>query len=410
MSHARRRFLLGMTAAAAGAAAARLPVSALAAARAQAQRSPFEMLVLGDSVMWGQGVPEEKKFYSVVRDKLVSDLLRRSDVRMIVRAHSGAHVLPRNEFAPRNYGEVPVAPPTLYAQAQMASVLYEYLYEDLYVRLGIPREEARKKASEEARKNVRFILLNGGINDVGVPTLANPFTRREKLQEDVERVCHAGMRDLLSFLAGMYPNALMVMTGYFKIITEGTDEKTLLELIKYFLGGKEYKRAEEANIRFAASASKGRGWLLDKLIALSEDWKTSTDDALAKAAADVNADPAYALKGGCPRVLFAKVDLKDDEGYNAPHTALWKIIEGPRTNDTLYTYRAVSDDDIEGPDENKKVSGVCLPKYNRLGTLDRQICKLAGTGHPDDKKGQTKYVDAIIEQLRPCVGYLAGGA
>lgn len=376
MSQARRQFLLGMTAAAVGAIASRPTGPVFAAALPQAQRPPFEMLVLGDSVMWGQGIPEEQKFYSVVRDKLVSDLLRRSDVRMIVRAHSGAHLLPRNEFAPRNYGEVPVAPPTLYAQAQMASVLYEYL--------GVPRP------------NVRFILLNGGINDIGVPTLANPFTRREKLREDVERICHEGMRDLLSFLADMYPDALMVMTGYFPIITAGTPETLLLDLIKAFLNRKEAARVDEANRRLAASEGAGRSWLLDKLIALSNDWKKSTDDALARAAADVNGNPAYALKGGCPRVLFAKVDLKEDEGYAVPNTtALWKINDKFQTDDPLYTYRT-SD------------PGVCHAPLNNLGRLDRLICERAGTGHPN-LSGQTKYVDAIVEQLRPCVGYLVGG-
>ena len=54
-----RRTFLGRTAKAA--AAAPLLVSLGRFAPAFAQERPFEMLVLGDSVMWGQGLKEEEK-------------------------------------------------------------------------------------------------------------------------------------------------------------------------------------------------------------------------------------------------------------------------------------------------------------------------------------------------------------
>jgi lysophospholipase L1-like esterase len=79
----RRQFLLS-TAAAASALSSRLLDPVLAALPAPATQ-PFEMLVLGDSVVWGQGLPEEKKFYSIVRDKLQSEVLHRN-IRLVMRA------------------------------------------------------------------------------------------------------------------------------------------------------------------------------------------------------------------------------------------------------------------------------------------------------------------------------------
>jgi lysophospholipase L1-like esterase len=367
-----------MTTALAGAAAARPSWPALAAGtpgQSTAARPPFEMLVLGDSVVWGQGLPEEQKFYSAVRGVLVSEILRRSDVRMVVRAHSGATIMPRGEFSPRNYGEVPVGAPTLYAQANMAAGLYDYL--------GVPRT------------GVRFVLLNGGINDIGFPTLINPFTRDGKLRAAIEQSCRVDMRDLLAFLARMYPNALLLVTGYFSIITEQTKESTLRDLIRAFLNRRDVARADEEGLRQAARLRAGRGWLFERLEAMSKTWKAESDAAFTAAAAEINGDRTFALAGGCPRVLFAKVDLKSDEGYNAPNSALWRITEEFKTEDPMYEHR------------RDPGNGVCHPPKNRLKGLEQQICDLAATGHPKHR-GAEIYVKSIVEQLRQCGDYLAG--
>ncbi|HZI19053.1 MAG TPA: SGNH/GDSL hydrolase family protein [Pyrinomonadaceae bacterium] len=335
------------------------------------------MLVLGDSVVWGQGLREDEKFYSAVRQVLVADILRRSDVRMVVRAHSGATIMPKARSAPRNYGEVPAGAPTLYAQAHMASDLYDYL--------GVPRG------------NVRLVLLDGGINDIGFSSFLNPFTKEEEVRAKAEQYCHDGMRDLLASLAGTYPNALLVVTGYFPIITAGTKESTLRDLVRAFLNRREAERAEReersagAGVRLAG----GRSWLFERLGALSRSWKTASDNSLAAAASDINGDAAHRLAGACPRVLFVKVELADDEGYNAPNSALWHINEDFRTEDPFYAYRS------------DPRTGVChLPK-NKMRALDRQACDLAATGHPN-RAGADKYAKAIIEGLRPCAAYLAG--
>ncbi|MGE5190693.1 MAG: hypothetical protein ACM3NF_11625, partial [Gemmatimonadota bacterium] len=51
---------------------------------------PLEMIVLGDSILWGQGLPEEQKSSSLVQRWLAQRIAR--PVRKRVYAHSGATV------------------------------------------------------------------------------------------------------------------------------------------------------------------------------------------------------------------------------------------------------------------------------------------------------------------------------
>lgn len=64
-------------------------------ARGQSTRRPFRMLVLGDSVMWGQGLADEHKFSYRVREWICEQRSNGScpdkdDVQIHVEAHSGA--------------------------------------------------------------------------------------------------------------------------------------------------------------------------------------------------------------------------------------------------------------------------------------------------------------------------------
>ena len=94
----------------------------------------FEMLVVGDSLIWGQGLEEKDKFYTLTKNWLQSEL--KKEVNLKVKAHSGATIfLHENEEkllkkADRSekeefYPEVNVAFPTLKTQIEMAKDEYE---------------------------------------------------------------------------------------------------------------------------------------------------------------------------------------------------------------------------------------------------------------------------------------------
>ena len=82
-----------------------------------AGESPFEMAVLGDSVIWGSGLPDEGKFWWVVRGWLELKLGR--PVHPQVLAHSLAVVAPdpAKDAVPPAWGEIRFKHPSITYQA-----------------------------------------------------------------------------------------------------------------------------------------------------------------------------------------------------------------------------------------------------------------------------------------------------
>ena len=53
--------------------------------------APFEFLVIGDSLVWGQGLEEKDKFYMLARNWLETEVFAgKRAVNLKVKAHSGA--------------------------------------------------------------------------------------------------------------------------------------------------------------------------------------------------------------------------------------------------------------------------------------------------------------------------------
>src|SRR4051812_2641493 len=101
------------------------PVVIVASAQTTTEPRPFEMLVLGDSVVWGQGLSEEKKFYTRVKNAIERELPGNRKVRQLVEAHSGAAIAPKKpKSCPTAPGEVPIVTPTLFSQVDAALSTY----------------------------------------------------------------------------------------------------------------------------------------------------------------------------------------------------------------------------------------------------------------------------------------------
>lgn len=125
------------------------------------------MLVLGDSVVWGQGLSEENKFYTKVKDEIERELSGNRKVRQLVDAHSGAVIAPKKpKCCPIAPGEVPIGTPTLFAQVDTAL--------SKYASFGVNRND------------IDLVLPNGCINDIGFPLIVNPFTSQKTITKQSE--------------------------------------------------------------------------------------------------------------------------------------------------------------------------------------------------------------------------------
>ena len=341
--------------------------------------TPFKMLVLGDSVVWGQGLVEESKFYTIVKKRIEQDLLPGRTVHMLNLSHSGASILPKAKSCPAVPGEVPIGTPTIYSQVNSAS--------SIYASSGVKPEE------------VNLVLLNGGINDIGFPLIVNPFTQEKKLIKLSKKFCLEEMEKLLLTLNKTFPKADLLVTGYFPMISGKTDQEILMKLIRAFLGlpkGNEVlrnaakrqkdqlKRAEKMN----DANLKQSNWLIDRLALLSDVWKRTSDRDLEEAVNRINSRNE-SLPGPAGRAVFVKVNFLPEECYGASNTHLWQItgssggIGNFVTDDQMFSQRAET----------------CRLVAADLNSRAKLVCPIAGTGHPN-KFGSQKYADAITAKLK----------
>src|SRR5215204_2349336 len=83
---------------------------------------PFQMLVVGDSVMWGQGLLGSKKYWYLTQRWLETDVFRgRRKVDAHIEAHSGATIIDKNRTPKidrlrKFYGEINIGTPTIERQ------------------------------------------------------------------------------------------------------------------------------------------------------------------------------------------------------------------------------------------------------------------------------------------------------
>ena len=162
----------------------------------------FHMVVIGDSIAWGNGLNDENKYYYLVADWLQKKLNR--TVECAVYAHSGATISgdPGESIDPNlNSGY-----PTLMDQAN----------------------------SIQNKEKVDLILVSGGINDVKIENILDPKLSPDDINQRAQSIIEDPMENLLSYLLNECKNAKIVVTDYYPIVSEDTDAKFVLGLYGVF--------------------------------------------------------------------------------------------------------------------------------------------------------------------------------
>jgi hypothetical protein len=81
------------------------------------------------------------------------------------------------------------------------------------------------------------LYTEGGINDIGFPTIINPFTTEKKIVKLSEEFCFKQMTGLLRTVKENFPNAHLVVTGYFPFISKDTNPQLVSDLLKKHSSG-----------------------------------------------------------------------------------------------------------------------------------------------------------------------------
>jgi lysophospholipase L1-like esterase len=289
------------------------------------------MVVLGDSVTWGQGLPAPRKMH-----QLVAGHFSPSPAIDAVLAHSGAVIgICGRRTRPPVHGEVPTAYPSVLQQC------------DAFV---------------DDPAGIDLVIVNGGINDVDIRFILNPFTETDDLRDAIERCCFCDMRDLLRHVAAKFSNpaARIVVTTYYPILSE----QSRFGLANEFLLTLGVPIAPVATI----FGSGGPVW--EKIIDHASIFYRESSDAIARAIAAVN-DPRCRMAG--PTFTAANAAL-------APDAWLFGIRWDFSPQDPVAAERRA------------------MCRRDEPDPIRREQCYRASAGHPN-VAGARKFADSIIGAL-----------
>lgn len=338
----------------------------------------LQMLVLGDSIMWGQGLREDEKFSSRVKCWLQERTNR--EVRVHVEAHSGA-VISGASAAKLNFttgnGEVNLPEPTINEQLDQAIQFYK---------------------GEQA--GPALILMNGCINDIGVKNLLAASTPLEDLRARVRKSCREDMYELLQRVRHGFPQAHVLVTSYYPIVSPLTADNVFLRLLVKKLNNQpEARRMTDKEMR-------------QRLIAISDEWYKTSTASLAEAVGKTNA--AGTTESPVPKVTFVEIQFGPEHVFAAPDSLLWNFMFAStnvsgfakvivllsfgtaayKTNDHVRESRIKSCEQAF-----KKPKGIKEDKNQKAAREDLfLICRYASLGHPN-QMGALIYTEAIKGQL-----------
>lgn len=354
---------------------------------AETKADRLNMLVLGDSILWGQGLlPQQKSWYRV-KCWLQNTTGRIVDVE--VKAHSGALV----ERSP--------------GQTQ------EYSSPNAEVNLPLP------SVSEEIDDAVRFygdksrvdlILINGCINDVDVRNLLNASVTPNLIRERAAESCGAAMTRLLRKVTETFPNAHVIVPGYYRIISSDTEDNAFIRLlVKKLAGQAGGKKMTDKERR-------------ERLIVNSEEFYSVSNLSLSNAIKQVNGE--LEARGSKQKILFADIQFWPEHAFSAKDTLLWTFVfastnlSGFRKLLVILTFgtSAYKPNDLV---RNQRTASCKLtyqkpkaPKETKEQKQNREnrylACRYASLGHPN-QNGALIYAEAIKGQLQwllPTTGWL----
>ena len=335
-------------------------------ANSQQVSRPLHMLVLGDSILWGQGLKAENK--PIYHVKLWLEKITGRRVVERIQAHSGAVI-------------------------ERASVTDTHTSSNPEVNLGLPT------INDELDSAIRFyadtsqvdlVLVSGCGNDVGVQNLLNALNSRE-VDNMTEEKCGKPVEKLLRRITTAFPTAHIIVTGYYPFFSEETRNDFVLKA----LGRRFFKTGANGDSKMSSKE------LFERLKSNSLQWHQASNMQLAQAVSRVNAETDR------PRVTFVKIDFPAAYSFAAPRTRLWGFNRSPLrmallflsfgkvllpSNDEVRKQRSASCNEVYQEQPNETVE----QRKDRKAL--RFLCRYAALGHPN-RKGALLYADAITKTL-----------
>jgi hypothetical protein len=297
------------------------------------------LLAIGDSVVWGQGLLEQHKTASLLAQHL--------GVPMTMLAHSGAKIGIRDSYTvTMPSGEVPCFFPTILQQLQ-----------------GFFGGHSLGDHSSRNPAEVRWVLMNGGINDVEVQRVFNPMIPLFELELHTRNYCGRDLHTLLQQVVSRFPNAQVLVLGYYPALSPLSKPEGIEALYSLVHGA-----------RFAPLFDAGifRNALVEHCMRF---WKLSTG-LLRGAVEQVN------RAVGEKRVIFVDSGMDEGNAAYAPQSLVWELdLNDPNA----------------APDE-MVAERLAACELVAAGELQKHQCLLSAAGHPN-VAGAARMAEKCISAL-----------
>ena len=329
----------------------------------------FNLLVLGDSISWGQGLRDEHKAWYQVKTWLE---ISGRKVSERIEAHSGAVI-----GSVADSGADPI--PTL----------------DGEVSRGVPSvngqiDNALRSYADPSK--VDLVLVDGCINDLDARRLLNAANAPAGIVELAQQKCGPPVEALLNRIAASFPNAHVIVTGYYPILSEQTANDFFMRAL--------------AKRLYTGSAPMNDKQMRARLVDISREWYQASNQMLAAATEKVDAQ--LAAKGSQQRTAFAEIVFLPEHSFAAPQSRLWGFdASAIRKLLVILTLGRVT---LKTNDEQRNQRRTsCKETYRRTAGETREQnetrearllqCRLAAIGHPN-RRGAVMYAEAISRQLK----------
>jgi len=300
----------------------------------------YRIVTLGDSVPWGQGLLEQQKYDFLIEAALTPDHPEGITIERL--AHSGAVAAPGNgQAAPA--GEVPAPYPSILAQVD----------------------------SVTSPETVDLVLLNGGINDVGVATILNPLAFVPPLAERVRTACYHSMLRVLQHASAVFtkPSARLCVTDYYPILSDRSDPLGISALLHMH----GLQTPDFVDVKLFHNVVVDR----------CEEFFSISTDSLRRAVNDA----------GDSRMIFVTSGFTDENALFVPGTSfLWGLDKELEPEDPVAAPRHVQCD---------------LTFAEPLQFAQREQCYRASAGHPNPH-GAAQFARQVLAALH--TDALAAGA
>ncbi|HET9840240.1 MAG TPA: hypothetical protein VFR84_18575 [Candidatus Angelobacter sp.] len=287
------------------------------------------LLVIGDSVVWGQGLADEHKTATM--------LARHLGAGLNMLAHAGAKIGIHDSYnVTMPSGEIPCFFPTILQQLQ-----------------SVPNG-----ASE-----VRWVLMNGGINDVEIQRVFNPMVPQYELELHTRNYCGRDMLTLLRRVVRRFENALVLVLGYYPGLSHQSRPEGV-ERLYSLVHGTEFAPVHEPALF--------RNEIVEHCMRF---WKLS-NGLMRGAVEHVNRE------AGKTRAIFVDSGMTESNAAYARHSLLWEL-DGH--------------DPERAPDEvadQRRAAAELLA----AGPLQLRQCCLSSAGHPN--------VAGAARMARQCIAAL----